>query len=295
MKCSNCGKDVPFLGNVCPYCHIDKSRDKAMMTWGMIGGIVGAIIGTAVAPCIGTAIGVFVGALLLMPMALFTTSKPKQVHLPPMPSPAPVVLQTYLVCAGCNTPLAPGSAFCNRCGRPAATAPPPLPFHAPSLPPPVQSRPNRAVRLVFLVLVASTAAMVGIGMLGAYLGSRDANTAAPSSSGTGPLALRPAPPASAARRSSRVDSTNSAVGDEELAAAQQHLANAAARQKSAWAHVARRLQASMPYAAARKEQATAEARLKLLKPGRDDAAIRTTRNQIKTAEKRANSLGPAHK
>ena len=32
MRCSNCGKDVPFIGNVCPYCHADKSKDQARET-----------------------------------------------------------------------------------------------------------------------------------------------------------------------------------------------------------------------------------------------------------------------
>lgn len=26
--CSNCGKQISFIGNVCPYCHADKTKDK---------------------------------------------------------------------------------------------------------------------------------------------------------------------------------------------------------------------------------------------------------------------------
>jgi len=26
--CSNCGKKISFIGNVCPYCHADKTKDK---------------------------------------------------------------------------------------------------------------------------------------------------------------------------------------------------------------------------------------------------------------------------
>ncbi len=28
MKCSNCGKRIPFSGRVCPFCHAQKSGDK---------------------------------------------------------------------------------------------------------------------------------------------------------------------------------------------------------------------------------------------------------------------------
>lgn len=28
MKCSNCGKNIPYAGNVCPYCHVNKSSDQ---------------------------------------------------------------------------------------------------------------------------------------------------------------------------------------------------------------------------------------------------------------------------
>ncbi len=26
--CSNCGKKIPMAGNVCPYCHVDATKDK---------------------------------------------------------------------------------------------------------------------------------------------------------------------------------------------------------------------------------------------------------------------------
>ena len=28
MQCSNCGKEIPFTGNVCPHCHANKERDQ---------------------------------------------------------------------------------------------------------------------------------------------------------------------------------------------------------------------------------------------------------------------------
>jgi glutaredoxin len=72
MQCSNCGKQIPFEGKVCPYCHADKSTDQrefglnALFWWCIflgclfgfgvnssfiglfIGGLVGAIAGAAI-------------------------------------------------------------------------------------------------------------------------------------------------------------------------------------------------------------------------------------------------------
>lgn len=65
MICSNCGKTVPFAGNVCPWCHADKSLDQkrhAMMT---LGGIIGALIGLWVGPpCIGWFLGMIPGLIV---------------------------------------------------------------------------------------------------------------------------------------------------------------------------------------------------------------------------------------
>lgn len=29
IQCTNCGKFIPYAGNVCPYCNADKAQDKA--------------------------------------------------------------------------------------------------------------------------------------------------------------------------------------------------------------------------------------------------------------------------
>lgn len=48
MICSGCGKEIPFIGVVCPYCHRDKSNDQdytiAAFILGGILGFVGYII-----------------------------------------------------------------------------------------------------------------------------------------------------------------------------------------------------------------------------------------------------------
>lgn len=49
MRCSNCGKQVPFMGRVCPFCHSDKASDKAstIVAWlsFAFGSIPGLIFG----------------------------------------------------------------------------------------------------------------------------------------------------------------------------------------------------------------------------------------------------------
>lgn len=32
MLCKNCGKDVPYAGKICPYCHTDKGESKKLDT-----------------------------------------------------------------------------------------------------------------------------------------------------------------------------------------------------------------------------------------------------------------------
>lgn len=42
MRCSNCGKDIPIAGNVCPYCHVNKGGDQVLTVMTTIGLSVGA-------------------------------------------------------------------------------------------------------------------------------------------------------------------------------------------------------------------------------------------------------------
>ena len=44
MLCSNCGKDIPIVGNVCPYCHVDKRGDQALKLMTLTGLGIGAAI-----------------------------------------------------------------------------------------------------------------------------------------------------------------------------------------------------------------------------------------------------------
>lgn len=66
MICSNCGKDVPFGGNVCPYCGAEKSGDQATYVLAVIGGVIGGVIGFVSYKAPGAVIGFLVGIFAVM-------------------------------------------------------------------------------------------------------------------------------------------------------------------------------------------------------------------------------------
>ena len=48
MHCSGCGKDVPFGGQVCPFCQRDKSSDQALTLVVSAALIAGAFVGNLI-------------------------------------------------------------------------------------------------------------------------------------------------------------------------------------------------------------------------------------------------------
>ena len=90
MRCSGCGKDIPFTGAVCPYCQRDKSNDQTTMVVAFIFGAIGGAIGYFIFDFFGAIGGFFIGCLI----AAFATSgsgtKPPVVQVaPPAPSQKP--------------------------------------------------------------------------------------------------------------------------------------------------------------------------------------------------------------
>jgi hypothetical protein len=45
MLCTGCGKRVPFVGDVCPYCQRDKTRSQVFHLIGYSCGIASGLIG----------------------------------------------------------------------------------------------------------------------------------------------------------------------------------------------------------------------------------------------------------
>ena len=64
MLCTNCGKDIPFVGNVCPWCHANKSGDQGTVVLGLIGSAIGAGLGYLIGGIMGGVVGWFVGIVV---------------------------------------------------------------------------------------------------------------------------------------------------------------------------------------------------------------------------------------
>lgn len=89
MLCTSCGKGIPYIGTVCPYCHRDKSRDQTIRFLGIVcaavfGALGGWIAGVAAAFW-GAIGGLFLGSLaatFMFPVAgppVVQTAKPLQI------------------------------------------------------------------------------------------------------------------------------------------------------------------------------------------------------------------------
>jgi len=64
MKCSSCGKNVPFTGTVCPWCNADKTRDQGVFALGMLFGMAGMGLGFWLGPaCVGPILGMLGGTI----------------------------------------------------------------------------------------------------------------------------------------------------------------------------------------------------------------------------------------
>lgn len=57
MFCSNCGKEIPYHGKVCPWCHADKQADKERYSNGTIAGIGTGVAILAIAIILGAVTG----------------------------------------------------------------------------------------------------------------------------------------------------------------------------------------------------------------------------------------------
>ncbi len=65
MLCSDCGKDIPFHGSVCPHCQRDKSGDQTFQVFAIIGMLIGGAVGYAIGGILWALGGGFLGALLM--------------------------------------------------------------------------------------------------------------------------------------------------------------------------------------------------------------------------------------
>lgn len=98
MRCSGCGKDIPFGGQVCPYCQRDKSSDQGLTVVGTIAVLFGGFIGNLVGGFGGMIVGAFgLGMVAVVMMGVAGAKKGHSAKKPPLvrlestppPTPAP--------------------------------------------------------------------------------------------------------------------------------------------------------------------------------------------------------------
>jgi predicted RNA-binding Zn-ribbon protein involved in translation (DUF1610 family) len=68
MLCLNCGREIPFVGKVCPWCGEDKALSNRYLAlgvfWAFIMAFIGAGIGLITSGAVGVIIGGFIGAVV---------------------------------------------------------------------------------------------------------------------------------------------------------------------------------------------------------------------------------------
>ncbi len=96
MRCSGCGKNIPFGGQVCPHCQRDKSSDQGLTVVGTIAVLFGGFVGNLVGGFGGMLVGAFgLGMVAVVMMGVagakkgHSARKPPLVRLEPTPAPAP--------------------------------------------------------------------------------------------------------------------------------------------------------------------------------------------------------------
>jgi len=72
MLCQNCGKQVEFVGNVCPWCHTPKVKSQVIHVYAYIGGLLGGVLGAGAGYVISHGDFSMFGCLLGMCAGIFT-------------------------------------------------------------------------------------------------------------------------------------------------------------------------------------------------------------------------------
>lgn len=81
MRCSGCGKSIPFAGDVCPYCQRDKSNDQNYSALAFVFGLGLAFLGGYVFSVWGAIGGFFIGCVIAAVITGARKSKPPEIHV----------------------------------------------------------------------------------------------------------------------------------------------------------------------------------------------------------------------
>ena len=75
MRCSNCGKETPFSGNVCHWCGANKKADQQdhvfAMAYGLGGAGIGFLIGTLSSGFVLAVAFAFIGGIIGVGVGVF--------------------------------------------------------------------------------------------------------------------------------------------------------------------------------------------------------------------------------
>src|SRR5688572_32856015 len=89
MRCVNCGKDIPFSGNVCPYCHVDNTKSQTAQILGAVFGLGLGGLGYVLAGLWGALVGFGVGGISALVVSGGLKKQVPDVNITNLPSQRP--------------------------------------------------------------------------------------------------------------------------------------------------------------------------------------------------------------
>jgi len=134
MLCLGCGREIPFVGAVCPYCQRDKSGSSFVYIVGMalggIGALFGYLIGDFGTMLGGGFIGTVVGCILALVMLGKKITTPPEVRIQgsndkEVAPPQTIPIEEYRSCPFCAEPIRRAAIKCRYCGSAIPSDPPP--------------------------------------------------------------------------------------------------------------------------------------------------------------------------
>lgn len=89
MLCSGCGKDIPFAGQVCPFCQRDKTQDQGnysvLYIVILVSGGIGYLIGGFMGFLWGLGVGMVLGVIIVLSSSNTSSQPPAVRVVPPEP------------------------------------------------------------------------------------------------------------------------------------------------------------------------------------------------------------------